>query len=360
MKAVVVTPRVKNSARIIEVDKPTPKSDEVLVKVLQVGIDGTDYEIYSGLYGDAPDGEDYLILGHESLGRVESVGKEIKDIRKGDLVVATVRRPCFEDCLNCHNKESDMCLTGNYRERGIKGLHGFLTEYYVENPEYLVKVPREFSKIGVLLEPLSIVEKGIYQALKIQERMHWNLKNALVLGAGSIGILATIILRNMDINTYTVATRPKGSFKSNLVEEIGAHYINVNEDPLETLPRKIGNIDFIIEATGNSTVAFKAMSILGTNGILCLVGVYEGDKKLLIDIDRFSLKMVLGNKVIFGSVNANLKYFKIGVAHFREFETKWPGLMEKIITRRVPFMDFAKGLKREKEDIKTVIEISEA
>jgi hypothetical protein len=61
--------------------------------------------------------------------------------------------------------------------------------------------------------------------------------------------------------------------------------------------------------------------------------------------------------MIFGSVNANRRYFELGVDHFDIFEQKWPGAMEKLITRRVAFDDFQSALERRKEDIKTLLEI---
>lgn len=215
MKAIAISPGSVRSARVVDIKKPEPKEDEVLVKVLEVGIDGTDIEINSGLYGEAPKNSDFLIIGHESLGVVEEPSGNLK---KGDTVVATVRRPCPQNCLNCKNQETDMCLTGDYLERGIKGLHGYMSEYYVEKPTYLIKVPSKLKKIGVLLEPLSIIEKGVSQIYHIQKRMSWEPKNALVLGAGSIGLLATMVLRLKGLNVHTLALSPKDSTQAQITE----------------------------------------------------------------------------------------------------------------------------------------------
>ncbi|GCC10342.1 L-threonine 3-dehydrogenase [archaeon] len=357
MKVIGVIPGKKESAHIIDVDKPEISSSEVRVKVLRVGICGTDHEIDQGLYGEAPEGEDFLILGHESLGIVEETGRDVKGFEKGDMVVSTVRRPCPENCLNCRSGENDMCLTGNFKERGIKSLHGFMAEYYKEIPEYLVKIPEELSDVGVLLEPLSIVEKAIMQTFKIQERMKWKPKTALVLGAGPIGLLATFVLRDMGINTYTLALDSIDSKKARLVMESGASYIDSTKEPIPELGEKLGNIDFILEATGSSTVSFQAMDILGINGVLALTGITGGDKKLEVDADRLNLSLVLGNKLIFGSVNANITYFRKGVKHMQNFEVKWPGLLSKLISRKVAFEDFKEALLRKKDDIKVIIEI---
>lgn len=354
MKAIAVTPGKSSSARLLEVPDPTPAPTQILVRVLQVGLCGTDAEINQGLYGEAPPGSDYLIIGHESLGRVEAVGAEAKGFAVGELVAAMVRRP--DDCLNCRHGEPDMCLKGDFKERGIKGLHGFMAEYYVEEPTYLVKVPPSLLDIGVLAEPLSIAEKAVRQALAIQQRMVWEPRTALVLGVGPIGLLATAILRHMGLDTFALATNRQGNFKAQLVENIGATYLSTAEDPIITLAEKLGNLDLIIEATGSSTVAFQAMTILGTNGVLCLTGVSGGDKKLEVASDSLNLGLVLGNKTVFGTVNANRKDWDQGIAHLGDFQRKWPGLIERMITRRLPLEHFAEGLSRRAGDVKTVLE----
>lgn len=354
IRALAVIPGEKESAHLIEVDRPKISPREVLVRVRRVGVCGTDHEINQGLYGEAPPGERYLVLGHESLGVVAEVGGDVKGFEPGDLVVASVRRPCPETCLNCRAGESDMCLTENYRERGIKGMHGFMREYYKEAPEYLVKVPRELAEVAVLLEPLSIVEKAVEQAFKIQERLKWEPEKALVLGAGPIGLLATFVLRDRGLETYTLARKPRDSIKARLAEESGAHYIDSTREPIPGLPDKLGNIDLIFEATGSSTVAFQAMGILGVDGVLALTGISGGSKKLTVEADCLNMCIVLGNKAIFGSVSSNMHHFRQGVRHLRRFEARWPGLAGRLITGRVPLEDFRAAFR--KEGIKTVIE----
>lgn len=356
MKAVAVIPKKKKSAHLVDIERPNISDAEVLVRVVRVGIDGTDSEIDEGLYGEAPGKENFLIIGHESFGIIEKVGKDVRCFKKGDYVVATVRRPCGI-CVNCANAESDMCLTGRFKERGIIGLHGFMAEYYKEAPDFLIKVPDEFREVGVFLEPLSIVEKAIHQVFKIQERMKWNPKNALVLGAGSIGLLATMLLREKGLTTHTIARSPGGCLKSYIAQSCGATYVDINETPLSELMQKIGNIDIVIEATGSSKVAFDAMHVLAMNGVLCLTSITGGKESVNILADKINLDMVLGNKLIFGTVNANKKYFEMGVAHFKAFQRLWPGLTEKMITKRYALKDFKKGLDRKREDIKTVLEI---
>lgn len=354
MKAIVIYPKRKNSIHIRDVEKTSPSPGEVLVRVLEVGVCGTDREIVDGLYGEPPEGSDFLILGHENLGIIEK-GDGFK---KGDLVVATVRRPCEENCLYCSMDESDMCLTGNYKEKGIKGLHGYMTEYYVEKPIYLIAVPPELRDVAVLVEPLSIIEKAVEQAFKIQKRINWKPNTALVLGAGPVGLLATMLLRNMGFDTYTYARNPRGSLNSLIIEGCGANYISASETSVSEIPSITGRIDIIIEAAGDAMLSFKAICILGTNGVLALTGVTGGGRSIEIPADCINFKIVMENKVIFGSVNANKRHFDLAVRHLKEFQKKWPGLLNRMITKRVLMEDFSSAIRKEQGDIKVVMEVS--
>lgn len=354
MKAVAVYPRKQGPVHLREVKKPIPTNGEVIIRALEVGVCGTDREIVNGLYGDAPYGSDFLILGHESLGIAESDGV---DVKKGDMVVATVRRPCPEHCLNCTRGEIDMCLTGNYREKGIKGLHGFMTEYYTEDPKYLVRVPQDLRHVAILLEPLSVVEKVIEQIFKIQKRLEWEPRTALVLGAGPIGLLSTFVLRDIGITTYTFARSPSGRLNDRLIEESGAHYLSATDTPLSYVPSKIGQIDLIVEATGSASLPFEAICVLGINGIIALTGIAGQGRILEIDTSCINLKMVLENKLVFGSVNANKSHFETGVRRLKSIEERWPGVLRNMITRRVPIQRFQEALEKGDSDMKVVIEV---
>lgn len=356
MKALTITPGVASSARLVELPRPQPGPGEVLVRTLEVGICGTDRELNAGSYGEAPPGASHLVIGHECLGEVAAVGEGAVGFAPGDLVVPTVRRP--DGCPNCQAGEWDMCLWGGYTERGIKGRHGFTAEYFAEEPPYLVKLPPELRAFGVLLEPLSIVEKAISQALRIQERLLWRPSQALVLGVGPIGLLATALLRLRGLKTWALATSPRQSLKARLAQEVGADYLEARQAPLEQLGKSAiggGNLDLIIEATGASSVAFGAMAALGTNGVLALTGVSAGHLRLEVPADALNLSLVLGNKVVFGSVNANRSHFFAGVRHLAEIENRWPGWLARLITRRLPMEAFAQALKPSPDDIKTVL-----
>lgn len=356
MKAVTVTPGARHSATLREVPTPEPGAGEVLVRLIDIGIDGTDAEIDEGLYGEAPQGQEYLVIGHESFGQVVAAGAGAAGVRPGDLVVATVRRP--GGCVNCRAGESDMCLDGRYTERGIRGRHGYMAEYYVESPDYLVTVPDSHRPFAVLLEPLTIVEKGIVQSFEIQRRLRWEPLRALVLGAGTIGLFAAMVLRNMGLDVTVVGrvAPDTPSLKLDILRTVGARYLSSERQPIKGLPEVLGNIDLVIEATGSSEVVFDAMQILGVNGVLCLMGVTAGDRMITIPSDRINLEMVLGNKVVFGSVNANRRYFELGVEHFGELEARWPGLLGRFVTKRLPLAAFREGLESRREHVKVVLE----
>ena len=280
---------------------------------------------------------------------IESVTPNAAGIRKGDLVVPTVRRP--DDCLNCRAGESDMCFTGQYKEHGIKGLHGFCSEYTVSDLKFLVKIPTELSEVAVLLEPMSVAEKAVLQTLKIQERMVWKLKKALVLGTGPLGLLTVMLLRIKGFDVTAVATRPKDTLKAQLVKKVGGEYINSNEQPIGTL----GKFDLVLEETGDSSVAAEAQGLLNSNGVLCLLGIYR-PKQATQDIGRIFANVVLGNKLIFGSVNANIRYFQRGLEDFAGIQQRFPGVLNSLFTRVVPPSGFLQAYSPTKDDIKSVID----
>ena len=354
MKAITATPGSKNSVRLSEVDTPKPKSSEVLLRVLRLGIDGTDRDINAGFYGAPPEGSDFLVVGHEALCQIESMGSGVTGFSQGDLVVPTVRRSCPENCVNCRNGESDMCLTGHYFEHGIYKLHGFASEWAVTDANYLVKIPRELSDVAVLLEPMSIVEKALHQVYTIQGRMVWEPKVALVLGAGPIGQLGTLLLRLKGLEVFTMARRPADDSKARLVEASGAKYVNATETSLENLGK---SFDIIIEGTGSSSVAIDAVRHLATNGVLCYLGVY-GPGQLSLEAGSLLREMVLRNKLMFGSVNANRRYFEMGLKDFQEIKRKFGNLLSRFFTAVLRPEDFGKAFQPGADDIKTVIDFA--
>ncbi len=338
MKAVAVIPGQKNSVHLRDV--PTPRVDDVqagrgvLVKVLRVGVDGTDREINNAEYGAPPPGDDFLIIGHESFGIVEAVGPNVHEVKPGDYVVATVRRPggSVYDRIG----QYDMTTDDVYYERGINLRHGYLAEYYVDEPEYIVRAPKSCSEVGVLLEPMSVAEKGIVQAFEIQRRLKvWRPRRAAVLGSGTLGLLATMALRLRGLEVVTFGRTARPYVNADLAEELGAHYINTAERSLTDASKELGPFDLMFEATGSSAVVFEAAENLAKNGILILSSVTGGGKKLEIPADKINLDFVLGNKVMFGTVNANRDYFEIGARDLTQSLADYPGWAKKLLTHPV-------------------------
>src|SRR3990170_8683162 len=259
MKAIVVKPGQKDSIHMRDMPDPKAKPDQVVVKMLRVGLCGTDAEINHGLYGKAPDGDEFLILGHENLGVVEQVGKKVKGWKAGDLVVSTVRRPCGK-CPQCKAGENDMCSSGLYTERGILGRHGFMAEYYVEQPAFLNKIPTAIRDFAVLLEPMSVVQKGIDHTFLLQRRLKgWKPKLAMVLGAGPIGLLAAAVLRVRGLRTVVVGREEPTDFRAQIVKSLGAEYVCVANKALIDVPKDTGFPEIVIEATGVSRGVVHAL-----------------------------------------------------------------------------------------------------
>ena len=342
MKAVAVYPGRPNSVHLA--DLPVPRLDEVpdgrgvLVRILRCGVDGTDREINAGEYGRAPAGESILVVGHENFGRVEAVGPGVTTVRPGDFVVATVRRPgtSLYDAVGL----SDLTTDDVYFERGISLRHGFLTESYVDAVDYIVPVPARLRRVGVLLEPMSVVEKGILQAYAIQRRLQvWRPQRAAVLGAGSIGLLAALILRLRGLDVTVFGQRVPPYRNAGLVEELGARYASTRTMPLAEASRAYGPFDVIFEATGFSPLAFEAMEALGKNGVLVLASVTGSDRRAEIPADRINLGFVLGNKVAVGTVNSNRAHFEAAVQDLAVAEVRYEGWSAKLLTHPVHGLD---------------------
>jgi len=355
MQAVTVTPGQRDSLRLLDIPNVQSDPGQVVVRVLQGGLCGTDAEITGGLYGEAPPGCPYLVLGHENLGLVESAPSG-SPLSPGDLVVSTVRRPCPERCLPCRSGESDMCLTGHYLERGIQALHGFMSERYVEDPQYVVPVPSSLHPVAVLVEPMTVAQKALEQTFRIQGRMSWAPRQGVVLGAGPVGMLAAAAMRIRGLEVTVASREAEGSARDVLLREAGIRYVSTTRTPIEDLPGRLGGIDLVFEATGAAAVLAPAMRILGRDGVCVLASVTELGRKREIDLGAWNLEMVLGNRLIFGTVNAARRHFEAAVRDLEAAEARLPGWMGRLITRRLPFTEASRALAREPEDIKTVLD----
>ena len=357
MKAIAVRPGTPNSVH--ERDIPMPSVDKIadgkgiLVKVLKVGVDATDREINEALYGNSPPGDDYLVLGHESFGIVKEVGPNVRNVRVGDYVTATVRRPggSIYDKIGTY----DMTSEETYYERGINLLHGYMTEYFVDHEDYIVRVPKGLKNLHVLMEPMSCAAKAIHQAYEAQRRMKvWSPKRAFVLGAGQIGLLSTLVLRLKGLDVFTLARAAGPNLKSSIVEGMEATYVATSQTSLEQLAKKVGKADLIIDATGSSAIAFNAMEALGHNGALVWTSITGGKAQTTVPSDKINIEWVLGNKLLVGSVNANREHFESGIKDLALGEVMFPNVIHKILTSPVD------GLSDYKEMMRLLVEDNSA
>lgn len=366
MKAVAVHPGKANSAHLRDVPKPkledVPDGRGVLVKVLKVGVDATDKEINEALYGNAPEGDDYLVLGHECFGKVEAVGPAVTHVTPGDYVTCTVRRPggSIYDQIG----RSDMTSEEVYYERGINLLHGYLTEFFVDDAEFIVKVPSGLKHLHVLCEPTSVAAKAVEQALLAQRRLQvWKPRRAFVLGAGQIGLLSTLILRLRNMEVYTLARTPLPCLKGEIARQLGATYVSTRQEPLKDLAARVGRPDLIIECTGHSGVAFEAMEVLALNGALVWTSITGGSREVNVPADRINLEWVLGNKLLLGTVNSNNEHFKQGIAHLALGEAMFPGVLQRILTHPVDglgnFQEMIRLLVEDRNALKVYVNVAE-
>ncbi len=344
-------------------DFPEPKMGSptsVKLRVIHVGVCGTDREIASFQYGfPPPAGSDFLVMGHECLGEIVEVGPEVQDLKPGDLAIPMVRRPCdHPECLACRGGRPDFCYTGDYRERGIKQMHGFLTELIVDEARYMNPVPQTIREVAVLVEPLTIAEKGLIQALEIQKRLPWGgTHQAVVLGAGPVGLLGAMALRRAGfaVTVYSRSREPDAS--ADIAKAIGAKYISSQDRSVAQMAAEVGNIDVVYEATGVSHFAFDVLPVLGTNGLFILTGVPGHQAPSPVDTDGIMHNLVLKNQCVLGTVNAGKDAFQKAVADLTAFHAAWPDAVRNLITGRFPLEKFAEPI-RNQTGIKTIVEIA--
>ena len=355
-RAVMVTPGRADSEQLANVSSAEPGSQQVRLKILEVGICGTDIEIAKGLYGESPQGHQQLIPGHESLAVIESLGSDVGHLAVGQLVVPIVRRPCSEGCAACIAGRWDLCLTGNYREHGIKGLDGFLQEYAVVDANSVIPVSPSLRPVAVLVEPLTIVEKAIEEAEAAYANQWTPAQKALVTGAGPVGMLAALLLRQRGLEVTILDQRPIESPKAQLAGAAGIQYIDDQNAPIEKMSPP-GGYHWIIEATGYSPLLFRAANLLSRNGVLVLTGVTSGHHTLTVDSDQVNSMLVLENQTIVGSVNAARHHYLAAVADLMDWADRWPCLTQKLITAKYPLDQFTQAYQKSADGIKSVVVI---
>jgi glucose 1-dehydrogenase len=311
----------------------------VLLRPLEVGVCGTDREISEGLFGVAPDGEQRLVLGHELLAEVARDGH---GYARGDLVTATVRRSCGR-CAACAAGAPDACLTGDYRERGITRLHGFASEVATEHHGHLVRVPASLGRLGVLAEPASVCARGIRHARAIGERQPWRARRALVLGTGAIGMISAAFLRLEGLEVWAAGRSAPGTDKARLAEGLGARYVSTSETPAAALADEVGGFDVVVEATGDAQVMLDTLALLHRNGVACLLGLDARPRRVSLEGRVLGVDAILGNRALFGSVNANRVDWLAAVEQLDRARARWPDVLEALVGLRVPVDRFAEA-----------------
>ncbi|HEX3899558.1 MAG TPA: glucose 1-dehydrogenase [Mycobacteriales bacterium] len=348
MKACTVKPGDVSTAGVEEIPEPPESDGEVLVEGLYVGICGTDVEISVEGYGEPPAGHDRLVLFHESLGSVMEA-PEGSGLTKGDLVAGVVRRPDPVPCEPCSKDQWDFCRNGQFTERGIKAHDGYGSQRWRVAPKFAIKLDPDLGKLGVLLEPTSVVAKAWDQVGKIAARSAWTPETVLITGAGPIGQLAALIGRQKGL-AVTVLDRVTDGPKPGMVAELGASYIT-SLDELKTPP------DIVIEATGIGQVVFDVVGRAAPDAIVCLTGISSGTREMSLAADAVNKAIVLSNEVVFGSVNAGLANYQQAAEALSKADNEW---LAKIITRTVPMAEWAQALKRQPDDIKVVVDLQAA
>jgi threonine dehydrogenase-like Zn-dependent dehydrogenase len=349
MKAITVEPHDPQSACLEDIPEPDVRNGSVLVEAIAVGVCGTDVEIVAGKYGWAPPGKTRLVVGHESLGRVVDPGPR-RTLKNGDLVVGIVRRPDPVPCSNCAVGEWDMCRNGDYTERGIKEVDGFMSERWRIEPDFAIKIDLSLGLMGVLLEPTTVVAKAWEQIGAVGHRAFWEPRTVLVTGAGPIGLLAALVAKQHGLEVH-VLDRVEAGPKPELVRGLGAIYhtgtiAEVGFDP-----------DVIVECTGVGQVISDAIRGVAAGGVVCLTGVGTGGRTVGPDVADVAAAVVLKNKVVVGSVNANKRHWYRAAQVLASADRSW---LSRLISRCERPENFTKALQRKPDDIKVVIQFAEA
>lgn len=339
MRAVAFSPE-NRKVRIVDRPEPRrPKDAEVLLSPLEVGVCGTDREIIALEHGTPPPGASELVLGHEALAEIVDVGPEVAWAKPGDLVVPTVRRPCpNRRCPACSQGRPDYCVTGEFSERGIAHADGFMTEALLEEERFLVPVPRVLADVAVLLEPLSVIVKGLDDYAAVRARMGFEIPRprGLVLGAGPIGLLAAMVLVADAVETFVFSREAEDEPRADMIRSFGATYISAGATPLDKLSDRVGIFDVVFEAVGVPEVAFGALPVLAPNGVAVLSGIPAQRGPVPAELSRWMRDLVLENQVVLGTVSAGRSSFEGATRRLEQCMALFPQAVRSLI-HRVPF-----------------------
>ena len=352
MKAIAVR-RGDDEPSVVEVPRPDPSPGEALVRTLRVGVDGTDHEVLAGGHGGFPAGDDHLVLGHEAVGVVEDPNGT--EFEAGDVVVPTVRRPPGETNEYFERGEPDMAPPGEYVERGIEGGHGFMAEYFTSPAEFLVPLSAAEAGLGFLVEPASITEKALDLAYDARESFEWSPASALVLGNGSLGLLTLAMLRERGYDAdrlYCLGRRDRPDPTIDIIERLGATYVDSRETPLDQIPEVYEPVDLVYEATGYAPHAVQSARALAPNGVTALLGVPR-PTTAEVDVGAFHREFVLGNKATVGSVNSRYEHFEAAAASLTDLPT-W--FTDELVTGVYGVEAFDRAFADDDTTIKTAVE----
>jgi glucose 1-dehydrogenase len=294
-------------------DPGPPGPGQVRWRVQEVGVCGTDRELARFQIALPPAGESTLVLGHEALGQVESVGPGVTTLQPGDWVVPMLRRSCPSLCPSCARFRRDLCLTSEFLERGIVRAHGYFVEHALDDSADLVRLPAGLSGVAVLAEPMSVVRKAIEAALSLHPGQP---RTAAVLGAGPIGLLSALALQADGFPVELASLEPSDHPRLRVLGQAGIPYANVRD--------RLPSADIVLEATGSGDAVPALLERLPSLGVLVLLGAHQ--------LPAFSaLRLILLNQTIRGVVNAGPPHFAQAIDSLRRIHRPH---LELLLTRR--------------------------
>lgn len=365
MKAIAVFPGAPGVRLVNRPEPSITNPEEIKLRVHHVGVCGTDRDEAAGGRAKAPDHSRELVIGHEMIGEVVETGPAVDRVKPGDFAVFTVRRGCGK-CTPCAMYRPDMCRTGEYRERGIRGMDGYQAEFVVDRQEWVVRVPREMADIGVLTEPASVLERAIQEAVRIQfarlpdalATPEWLYgRHCLVTGLGLIGLLAATILRLRGACVWGLDLVDPGTVRPRWLEQIGGRYVDGRNLRPGNIEKAMEPMDLVVEATGVPRLSFNLIDALAPNGVLVLTGIPAGPRPTEVPGGETGRAVVLRNAVVFGSVNAARDHFQMAIDDLSLAARTWGDHMGKLITHHYAWSEFENAVSRHTaEEVKTVVD----